>query len=78
MTKSILSSCVHASHFKNVRMQESQAVANRIYSRTKDFADKLSKQRRYSRVYIYIYIKEKKDVAIFVHTNSNQKCLMPS
>lgn len=54
VTKSILSSCVHASHFKNVRMQESQLWQTEIYSRTKDFTDKLSEQRRYSRVYIYI------------------------
>lgn len=40
-----------------------------------------SKEDTVEYIYKYIYIKkkkEKKDVAIFVHTNSNQKCLMPS
>lgn len=40
MTQSIISSCVHSSHFLNVKMQAKTAVAKKVCSRTKDLTDK--------------------------------------
>lgn len=77
MTKSIISSCVHASHFKNVRMQENQLWQTE-YTQGPKISQISYPSKEDTVEYIYIYIKEKKDVPIFVHTNSNQKCLMPS
>jgi len=57
MTKSILSSCVHVSHFKNVRMQENQLRQTEHTQGPKiSQISYPSKEETVEYIYIYIYI----------------------